>query len=56
MLCGALALLMDEPLTSLDQARRDDIMLVIERVRDELKLPILYLTHERAEAERLANR
>lgn len=54
MLAGARTLLMDEPLTSLDQARREEIMLVIERIRDELKLPILYVTHERAEAERLA--
>ena len=56
MLSGARALLMDEPLTSLDEARREEIMTVIERIRDELKLPILYVTHDRAEAERLATR
>ena len=48
-------LLMDEPLSSLDSARREDIMQVIERVRDELALPILYVSHDRAEVERLAN-
>jgi molybdate transport system ATP-binding protein len=48
-------LLMDEPLSSLDAARREEIMLVIERLRDELKLPILYVTHDRAEVERLAS-
>ena len=47
-------LLMDEPLSSLDAARRDDIMTVIERIRDELKVPILYVSHDRAEVDRLA--
>lgn len=47
-------LLMDEPLASLDRARREEIMIVIERLRDELKLPILYVSHDRAEVERLA--
>lgn len=54
LLSGAEFLLMDEPLSSLDQARAEEIMALIERVRDELKLPILYVTHDRAEAERLA--
>lgn len=47
-------LLMDEPLTSLDRPRRDEIMRVIERIRDELELPILYVSHDRAEVDRLA--
>lgn len=47
-------LLMDEPLASLDKARREDVMRVIERVRDMLGLPILYVSHDRAEVERLA--
>ena len=47
-------LLMDEPLSSLDAARRGDIMVVIERIRDELGLPILYVSHDRAEVDRLA--
>lgn len=54
LLAAPRALLMDEPLSSLDVARRDEILLVIERVRDELRLPILYVTHNPAEAERLA--
>jgi molybdate transport system ATP-binding protein len=54
LLSGADFLLMDEPLTSLDAARAAEIMALIERIRDELKLPILYVTHDRAEAERLA--
>ena len=47
-------LLMDEPLTSLDAERADGILQVIERVRDELALPILYVSHTRTEIERLA--
>lgn len=48
-------LLMDEPLSSLDAARREEIMQVIERLRDELKLPILYVSHDREEVQRLAS-
>jgi len=55
LLSGPRFLLMDEPLASLDMARREDIMQVIERVRDELALPILYVSHDRAEVERLAS-
>lgn len=54
LLAGPEILLMDEPLSSLDTARRGDIMTVIERIRDELKLPILYVSHDRAEVDRLA--
>ncbi|WP_029935591.1 ATP-binding cassette domain-containing protein [Sphingomonas sp. UNC305MFCol5.2] len=49
-------LLLDEPLSSLDRARREEIMGLIERLRDALGLPILMVTHDRAEAERLGNR
>ncbi|MBA38269.1 MAG: molybdenum ABC transporter ATP-binding protein, partial [Sphingobium sp.] len=49
-------LLMDEPLTGVDRARRAEILHLIERVRDELRLPILYVTHDLREAERLADR
>lgn len=54
LLAGPEILLMDEPLSSLDAARRGDIMAVIERIRDELELPILYVSHDRAEVDRLA--
>ncbi|GGO93438.1 ATP-binding cassette domain-containing protein [Stakelama pacifica] len=49
-------LLLDEPLSSLDRPRREEIMTVIERVRDDLRLPILMVTHDHGEAERLATR
>jgi molybdate transport system ATP-binding protein len=49
-------LLLDEPLSSLDRARREEVMRVIERLRDEAALPILMVTHDAAEAERLGQR
>ncbi|MBT2185890.1 molybdenum ABC transporter ATP-binding protein [Sphingobium nicotianae] len=55
LLSGPRFLLMDEPLSSLDAPRRAEIMTVIERVRDDLKLPILYVSHDRAEVDRLAS-
>jgi molybdate transport system ATP-binding protein len=54
LLAGSRALLMDEPLASLDQPRREEILAVIERIRDQLRIPIVYVTHDRQEAERLA--
>jgi molybdate transport system ATP-binding protein len=56
LLSGARFLLMDEPLSSLDRARREEVMATIERLRDALRLPILYVTHDLDEAERLATR
>lgn len=53
LLSGPRFLLMDEPLSSLDRTRAEEIMAVIERVRDALALPILYVTHDEAEAARL---
>lgn len=49
-------LLLDEPLSSLDRARREEVMQVIEQLRDESALPILMVTHDSAEAERLGQR
>lgn len=46
-------LLLDEPLASLDRTRREEILLLIERLRDAVRLPILMVTHDRSEAERL---
>lgn len=55
LLSGARCLLMDEPLSSLDRARREEIIRVILRIRDEMELPILYVTHDRTEIDRLAS-
>ena len=48
-------LLMDEPLASLDQARKNDILPYIERLRDEIKIPIVYVSHNAQEIHRLAD-
>lgn len=48
-------LLMDEPLASLDRARRDVIMPYLERIRSETRIPILYVSHEIDEIARLAD-
>lgn len=55
LLSGPRFLLMDEPLTGLDADRRAEILPMIERIRDELGLPILYVSHDRAEVGRLAD-
>ena len=49
-------LLLDEPLSSLDRARREEIMRAIEHIRDTIGLPILMVTHDPEEAERLGTR
>ena len=49
-------LLLDEPLASLDRARRGEILAAIEHVRDVLRLPILMVTHDPDEAARIGNR
>jgi molybdate transport system ATP-binding protein len=48
-------LLMDEPLSALDRATKDEILPFLERLRDRLSLPIVYITHSIAEVERLAD-
>ncbi|MBP9047513.1 MAG: molybdenum ABC transporter ATP-binding protein [Tabrizicola sp.] len=47
-------LLMDEPLAALDEARKAEILPYLERLRDEVRLPILYVSHSVAEVARLA--
>jgi molybdate transport system ATP-binding protein len=48
-------LLMDEPLASLDAARRQEIFPWLSKLRDELKMPMLYVTHSTDEVTRLAD-
>ncbi len=47
-------LLMDEPLASLDSARKGEILPYLERLRDNVRLPIIYVTHDEREVQRLA--
>jgi len=47
-------LLMDEPLASIDEARKEEIFPFIERLRDEAHVPIVYVSHSLPEVARLA--
>ena len=47
-------LVMDEPLASLDEARKAEILPYIERLRDEAGVPIVYVSHQLGEVARLA--
>ena len=49
-------LLMDEPLSSLDEPARAEILPHIEALRDAAGVPILYVTHSASELARLADR
>jgi molybdate transport system ATP-binding protein len=49
-------ILMDEPISALDQTSRSEILQYIEALRDETKVPILYVSHSVAEVARLADR
>ena len=48
-------LLMDEPLASLDTARKEEILPYIERLRDETRVPMVYVSHSVPEVTRLAS-
>ena len=48
-------LLMDEPLAALDQKRKQEILPYLERLRDELDIPLLYVSHSSEEVARLAD-
>ena len=48
-------LLLDEPLASLDAARKAEIMPYLERLRDEAQVPMIYVTHQPEDARRLAS-
>lgn len=48
-------LLLDEPLASLDMARRKEVLPWLERLHRELRIPILYVTHSMDELVRLAD-
>ncbi|MGQ4275084.1 molybdenum ABC transporter ATP-binding protein [Terrihabitans sp. B22-R8] len=48
-------LLMDEPLSALDRGTKDEILPFLERLHETLSLPVLYVSHDMAEVERLAD-
>ncbi|MSO70528.1 MAG: molybdenum ABC transporter ATP-binding protein [Alphaproteobacteria bacterium] len=55
LLANPRLLLMDEPLAALDDARKAEILPYLERLRDEARVPIVYVSHSVAEVARLAS-
>ena len=48
-------LLMDEPLSALDRPTKNEILPFLERLHERLSLPVIYVSHDMAEIERLAD-
>lgn len=48
-------LLLDEPLASLDRARKQEILPYLAKLRDEAKVPMIYVSHQAGEIVRLAS-
>jgi molybdate transport system ATP-binding protein len=55
LLASPRLLLMDEPLAALDFRRKQEILPYLERLRDALSIPILYVSHAPDEVARLAD-
>jgi molybdate transport system ATP-binding protein len=55
LLASPRLLLMDEPLASLDSRRKQEILPYLERLHDELAIPIIYVSHAPDEVARLAD-
>ncbi len=55
LLSNPRVLLMDEPLNAIDDARRRDILSLIETLRDAFAIPIVFVSHRVSEVERLAS-
>ncbi|WP_394181430.1 molybdenum ABC transporter ATP-binding protein [Yoonia maritima] len=54
LMCDPQILLMDEPLAALDAPRKAEILPYFERLRDETRVPIIYVSHDVSEVARLA--
>ncbi len=55
LMSGPSLLLLDEPLAAVDVPLRRRILPYLQRVRDALKIPILYVSHDREEVDELAD-
>lgn len=49
-------MLLDEPLASLDEARKAEILPYLERLRDDAGVPMIYVSHDATEVKRIATR
>jgi molybdate transport system ATP-binding protein len=56
LLASPRLLLLDEPLSSLDEKRKQEVMPFLERLRDQARVPIVYVSHVASEIERLSGR
>ncbi|MFT2111077.1 molybdenum ABC transporter ATP-binding protein [Marinomonas sp. 2405UD68-3] len=48
-------LLMDEPLSALDYSRKQEVLAYLDKLKNELQIPIIYVSHSSAELARLAD-
>jgi len=55
LMSGPEILLMDEPLAALDQFNKDEILPYLEKMHEHLAIPVLYVSHDLSEIERLAD-
>jgi molybdate transport system ATP-binding protein len=55
LLCSPRLLLLDEPLASLDERLKQQILPFLRRVKEETRIPMIYVTHAPAEIESLAD-
>jgi len=55
LMSGPSLLLLDEPLAAVDVPLRRRILPYLQRVRDDLKIPIVYVSHDREEVDELAD-
>jgi len=55
LLCAPRFVLMDEPLASLDQARKDEILPFLDRLHAESDIPVIYVSHNIDEVCRLCD-
>lgn len=55
LLCSPDLVLLDEPLAALDRRRRDALLPYFDRLRDELSIPMIYVSHDIEEVSRLCD-